>query len=222
MPIADYVAEAVRELGPRVIEDALIGYTDAEIEAEVHRLHPGEIGGQTPSKTVSRVLQEHASESPAYLGDEDLYYRTGPNRWAMWEWLEDRPRDDRHFEDEAELDDKLGQEGHAELRRHWIRERRTILIRGFKDRLHPPITCRTCDFDFGVFYGEFAEGFIEAHHTIPIADGEQTTRPEDLVELCSNCHRMVHRWAIQHGELLTWQQLREIVQQRRRLQGGEG
>lgn len=56
--------------------------------------------------------------------------------------------------------------------------------------------CAVCRFDFGQVYGEWGDGFIEVHHIQPLADTDRTreTDPEsDLIVLCSNCHRMVHR-----------------------------
>lgn len=56
--------------------------------------------------------------------------------------------------------------------------------------------CCVCGFDFEEAYGDIGRGFIEIHHLNPLADleGEQETDPRtDLVPLCSNCHRMVHR-----------------------------
>ena len=44
-------------------------------------------------------------------------------------------------------------------------------------------------------YGKLGKDFIEAHHTIPLSKMKKghTTHPNDIVLLCSNCHRMVHR-----------------------------
>ncbi|MFH5882569.1 HNH endonuclease [Liberiplasma polymorphum] len=56
--------------------------------------------------------------------------------------------------------------------------------------------CRVCGFDFYEVYGERGEGFIEIHHKKPLykIDGETIVDPKyDLVPLCSNCHRMIHR-----------------------------
>ncbi|MEZ5168539.1 MAG: hypothetical protein R2695_19445 [Acidimicrobiales bacterium] len=37
------------------------------------------------------------------------------------------------------------------------------------------------------------EGFIECHHTVPLAEGgERVSRLSELA-LCANCHRMIHR-----------------------------
>ncbi|PWE48709.1 hypothetical protein DEM26_16545 [Thioclava sp. NG1] len=57
------------------------------------------------------------------------------------------------------------------------------------------LDCMVCGFNFGHVYGAIGEGFIEVHHIVPVAEaGKTVTDPaKDLVVLCSNCHRMVHR-----------------------------
>ena len=63
------------------------------------------------------------------------------------------------------------------------------------------INCTCCGFDFLDFYGkEIGNGFIEMHHVKPIFQyqGEnivQTIKKAvlNIIPLCSNCHRMVHR-----------------------------
>ncbi|WGD34066.1 HNH endonuclease [Olleya sp. YS] len=62
------------------------------------------------------------------------------------------------------------------------------------------IACNCCTFDFENFYGEHGKGFIEIHHEKPIfqfqdEDLEKTLDKalQNLVPVCSNCHRMIHR-----------------------------
>jgi 5-methylcytosine-specific restriction enzyme A len=53
-----------------------------------------------------------------------------------------------------------------------------------------------CGFDFSTVYGaKLGEGFIEAHHTIPLSAMTKGKRvsTDDLVAVCSNCHRMLDR-----------------------------
>ena len=60
--------------------------------------------------------------------------------------------------------------------------------------------CQACDLDFGERYGEIGIGFIEAHHLRPIATLEEGIPVNydvaaDFAVLCSNCHRMIHRFS---------------------------
>jgi hypothetical protein len=56
--------------------------------------------------------------------------------------------------------------------------------------------CMVCGFNFGKRYGERGEGFIEVHHLKPIAargKATGTSPKKDMIVVCSNCHRMIHR-----------------------------
>jgi len=58
--------------------------------------------------------------------------------------------------------------------------------------------CQVCDFDFGVVYGNAAEGYIEAHHLVPLSEipeGQSVDLDpkKDFAVLCANCHRIIHR-----------------------------
>jgi len=57
-------------------------------------------------------------------------------------------------------------------------------------------SCSACGFNFGKFYGEYAEGYIHIHHVVPVSEFELPKKidPEtDLVPLCANCHSVVHQ-----------------------------
>ena len=97
--------------------------------------------------------------------------------------------------DEEEIE---GNEGQLLSRVHRYRERDASLVRKKKERFlreHGRLFCESCNFDFTHQYGEHGEGFIECHHTKPVSelDAGMTTKISDLVMLCSNCHRMIHR-----------------------------
>lgn len=63
------------------------------------------------------------------------------------------------------------------------------------------ISCNCCSFNFSDFYGEeIGKGFIEIHHTKPIFTYEDedlqntlAAAVKNLIPVCSNCHRMIHR-----------------------------
>jgi len=57
------------------------------------------------------------------------------------------------------------------------------------------LACDVCSIDFAQKYGERGEGFIEAHHTKPVAslNGKDKTLIRDIALVCSNCHRMLHK-----------------------------
>lgn len=72
------------------------------------------------------------------------------------------------------------------------------------------LTCKVCGFNFFDTYGDLGDGFIEVHHIEQLSKiGKKLVDPEkDLIVLCSNCHRMLHR---SKDNNLTWQELKEIV-----------
>jgi 5-methylcytosine-specific restriction protein A len=69
------------------------------------------------------------------------------------------------------------------------RKKKSILIKNGK------LECEVCQFDFYNFYGPIGENFIECHHVIPLHQykDESITKLSDLVLVCSNCHRMLHK-----------------------------
>ncbi len=86
--------------------------------------------------------------------------------------------------------------------------RRAIEIHG--------LNCVVCGFNFEEVYGPRGRDFIEVHHVKPLKAFEgvaQVVDPKvDLVPICANCHRMIHR---RHDSVLTPDQLRRIVEEQR-------
>ena len=90
-------------------------------------------------------------------------------------------------------------EGAVRIARHLHRERNRKLVEDAKDYWRSrgePLQCSVCGFDFLVVYGKRGDGYIEAHHTRPISTLSKTTtmKVKDLEPVCSNCHRMIHRY----------------------------
>lgn len=77
-------------------------------------------------------------------------------------------------------------------------------------RIHG-VSCAACGFNFEERYGSHGLGFIEVHHITPLhmMQEERQVNPEtDLVPLCPNCHRMVHR---NRAKELTLNELRQLL-----------
>jgi len=95
-------------------------------------------------------------------------------------------------------DEEEGNEGQVLSRIHRYRERDRKLAVKKKEKFlaeNSRIYCEACGFDFEKKYGERGADFIECHHTKPVSELEPNgkTKVSDLVLLCSNCHRIVHR-----------------------------
>jgi hypothetical protein len=89
-------------------------------------------------------------------------------------------------------------EGDRVLRTHLRVERSSALraaaLRFWTSR-HQRLRCEACGFDFERAYGARGAGFIEFHHVVPLGGkkGKRKRTARDLVPLCANCHRIVHR-----------------------------
>jgi hypothetical protein len=99
-------------------------------------------------------------------------------------------------------------EGSRRLRKHYSRERcRTLITKkrnDFAARNGGQIYCEVCGFDFRQHYPPaLGDGFIEVHHLAPLCQRDEPLRTTlaDLLLVCSNCHRMIHRTRDADGNL---------------------
>lgn len=97
-------------------------------------------------------------------------------------------------------DEQDAPEGRVLTKQHRVRERDSKITKRKKKQFlsqHGRLFCEACEFDFAEVYGERGAEFIECHHTKPVSQMKagDKTKMSDLVLLCSNCHRMVHRRA---------------------------
>ncbi|WP_210408089.1 HNH endonuclease [Allokutzneria sp. NRRL B-24872] len=108
-------------------------------------------------------------------------------------------------------DDDEADEGRLLRRRHLRRERNRALRNKKIDSVLKQencLQCEVCGFDFEKVYGERGARFAECHHAVPLhVSGAVRSKLSDLVVLCSNCHRMIHRGK----RWLTPAELRDLV-----------
>ncbi len=159
-----------------LMEGRLIDYSWLEFSNDFG-FRPGfYLAGQTMRVTEDRVVSSPYGSVEAFaaaLGLADVPDEPGTSNQT------DRPTG---FE-----------EGARTLREHLRLERSTALVGEFKATL-PNFACSICGFDFERAFGDLGKGFIEAHHVEPLNEtGAKFRRVEDLVAVCSNCHRMLHR-----------------------------
>ncbi len=89
------------------------------------------------------------------------------------------------------------EEGKRKLIKHYTRERNAKIVKEAKSialRKSGELRCEICGFSFRDRYGSLAQNYIEGHHIKPVAsmkEGE-TTSVEDILLICSNCHRVIH------------------------------
>jgi hypothetical protein len=120
--------------------------------------------------------------------------------------------------DPGDLADLVGvAEGGKAFKAHLVRERnprlRAAAREYWRDKMGA-LRCIACQFSFGDTYGSTGEDFIELHHLRPLGSRAtaQFNTVADLVPLCSNCHRMIHRPLDNPVDL---KELRKILGKRR-------
>jgi hypothetical protein len=94
-------------------------------------------------------------------------------------------------------EEKVFYEGKEKYILHQFKERNATLVADKKEeamRINPLLPCEICYTSFKEKYGEIGSGFIEAHHITPISQltEETETKLDDLILVCSNCHKIIH------------------------------
>jgi hypothetical protein len=111
-----------------------------------------------------------------------------------------------------EDDESAFAEGTESYRKHRHLERDAAIARRAKEQrlaTDGKLECECCGMDFAKVYGHRGFGFIEAHHTTPVSklNGTVKTKISDLVMICSNCHKIIHRVK----PMLTVGELRDLI-----------
>lgn len=137
-------------------------------------------------------------------------------------WIDvDVTNEQGFMESEAETEVLTSCEEYAEGRktyvRHLQRERNKKVVEQAKEAYQSKngkLMCQICGFDFEKTYGKRGKDFIEAHHLKPISElkSGSGTKVEDILLLCSNCHRMIHR----QKPWLTTDELKKIVKKHKK------
>jgi hypothetical protein len=173
-------------------------------------------------ETIQKIIEDHCPQSANYryeaifqktkYGRYKLLRNTFPFSYSPSEQVKEKdisyitkiqtPQINTPIEEiiliPSEEDEEVFPEGKEIFRLHKSKERNNKLIEKAKLKkleIDPLMHCEVCGFSFNKVYGEIGKGFIEAHHIIPIAEltSETETFIKDIVFVCSNCHRMLHR-----------------------------
>ena len=106
-------------------------------------------------------------------------------------------------------------EGARRLVVHEVSERNPKVVKVakhiFKKEHDGELFCEICGFNFKTFYGKVGEDFIEAHHKVSLSSTtkEHKVKPSDLIMICPNCHRMLHRKV--NGKFMSINQLQKAL-----------
>ena len=144
---------------------------------------------------IRKTIYHHSSECDIYKGEQDLFYAVNGKGNGCWGL-----RDYNNSRDSDLIDgEEAFSEGRQVLKTHLSYERNSKVIKLTKERfkqLHNGnLFCEICGFNFYKVYGELGKDFIEEHHTVPVSELKEgaATKVEDIIMVCSNCHRMSHR-----------------------------
>lgn len=173
----------------------------------IHTIRPDAQKFRNPNG-VALKLANFAALDPSYPGRG--MQRHGKLDADVWAAFADRPgevrtiaarlrdaavgRDSLPVVPEDDEDDVDAVEGRLLYRQHRTRERDRSIVNKRKQLSRDNLACEVCGFDFAARFGPLGDGYIEAHHTLPLAhSGPTRTKPSDLALVCANCHRMLHR-----------------------------
>lgn len=169
----------------------------SDLYSMIEYLYPEKVKSVKDYKAQVRgCIERLSSDSEVYKkGSDDVFYIVGKKGDGHWGLRNFEPHDN---EVDITDDDDGFPEGKQKLRMHVCRERNYRVIKEAKElykKTNGRLKCQICNFDFEEFYGEIGMDFIEGHHIKPVSelkDGDKT-KVEDIILVCSNCHRMLHR-----------------------------
>lgn len=181
----------------RFAPSRFIGYKSNNLEKHKKNKKEHNVDGRTTNVEITKVLQQK-QEQDNILKNQFVNFCNS---------LGFEPANKKHKFWTLELDKELRSndllygefpEGKIIERKHKARERNSKVVEIAKSNFlknHKGLFCEACGFDFELIYGTIGKDFIEGHHTIPVSQMRENhlTKPEDIVLLCSNCHRMVHK-----------------------------
>ncbi|ACA55867.1 Hnh endonuclease [Clostridium botulinum A3 str. Loch Maree] len=185
------IIEAMKELGGHAYYSDLYEYVKDRGNISFNKL-------KDPNAQIRGTIERYSSDSNVYKKTKnglDIFYSVDGKGKGHWGLREFEPHD--NMVDLTE-DDGGFLEGRKKLRQHICIERNAKVIKMAKENFkkkYGVLKCEVCGFNFEKKYGKLGEDFIEGHHIKPVSElkeGEKT-KVEDIVLLCSNCHKMIHR-----------------------------
>jgi 5-methylcytosine-specific restriction protein A len=144
-------------------------------------------------KGLQRGAQAEVGVWTEFAGNRALLKKTAAAIRAGASAPDAANEEDRRADEEEEFP-----EGKVLFRLHRARERSAALREKAKAAAMKGkgcLACAACGLDFHAKYGEVGRGYIECHHAVPVSElgASGATKLKDVVLLCANCHRMIHR-----------------------------
>ena len=212
--IMDYLTGAILSedayLVARTIKENTHYITNAEISS-ITGLDLMKVTNATTWLLANGMIQQDQRSSRAghCITDPEAFFFTSDKptaRGLLKAMIELYPEEIQEEETEAVNGDVEGNRNYvfaSRIERSSRNRIEAIKLHGYK--------CQVCGFDFAERYGELGKNYIEVHHVNPLAaqGGQHIVNPEtELVCLCANCHRMIHR---NREAVLSVDELRAIV-----------
>ena len=205
MKYLDKVKEAIAYHGGEATLEEIYDYIKRQFG---YRLEPS-----AEESSIRRAIYHHSSDADLFKHENDLFYAVDGKGQGVWGLRKHSSgKEDKSLSIEKDNgyspvpkenldlteDDEGFPEGKEKLRTHLQRERNPKVIRQAKQRFktkYGRLFCQACGFDFEKTYGDVGTDYIEGHHIKAVSELSEgsLTMVEDIVLLCSNCHRMVHR-----------------------------
>lgn len=174
-----------------------VGYTDNSIEKHTKNINNANRNGIESTRVISHEILHDRCLPSDYLEKKYVKYCTKLG-------VSVHKRDRAYWSIDSDFEDSIvcSQdffEGQMKIAVHERRERDAKVVKLAKDlfiKKHKRLYCEICGFDFEKTYGERGEGFIHAHHKIPMSErveDEYKIVPQDFIMVCPNCHAMLHK-----------------------------
>ncbi|MDY4789589.1 MAG: HNH endonuclease [Bacteroidales bacterium] len=179
----------------KFVPSRFVGYYDNSLEKHSNNLTKD---GRKTNPAINKIAERKLSENDILEEKykeycESLGINPKKNKRKFWSFK----FGNNDFEENINTNEAFP-EGKIIERKHIARERNSVLIENAKQIFKKKcgkLFCQICGFDFETKYGELGKDYIEAHHTIPISEMEKghKTTIDEIVLVCSNCHKMLHR-----------------------------
>lgn len=173
-----------------------------------------------PTKCSARATWENYLEFNAILGevrdyltdhlDEDVTLLDAHSYvWSLYVVANYRSAGGVEIPDVPDGESYVATEGHR-IAYYTTKYERSPKLRREAIRIHG-YRCAACGLSFEEKYGAIGHAFIEVHHLKPLysLEEEAEVNPStDMVCLCANCHRMIHR---KKNSILTVDELKTLI-----------
>lgn len=167
--------------------------------------------GRVTNRSISKVLDQ----SNCFYKELEKHYIT----YCLWLGVIPSKKDRTYWLIDENLANEFTSphftEGSRKLITHEVRERNQKVVkeakRLFRREHNGELFCEICGFNFKAVYGKVGDGFIEAHHKVSLSSmaKEHKVNPSDLMMVCPNCHRMLHRQV--NGSFISIKQLQRFL-----------